>query len=91
MLRLRHARPILLKRYQHLSCTISSLNLKQESTTFQDMTMVGKYLYVRTYQYSLILDYLYQKMLWGKDICQKFRKTHNYMLFNCDELRPFIQ
>jgi hypothetical protein len=21
----------------------------------------------------------------------EFKKSHNYMLFNCDELRPFIQ
>jgi hypothetical protein len=38
---------------------------------FQGMTMVEKRLYVETCQYSLILDDLYQKMLWGEDICQK--------------------
>jgi hypothetical protein len=45
------------------------------------MMMVVKCLQVRTCQYSPILD----------DPLLEFNQAHNYMLFNYDELRPFIQ
>jgi hypothetical protein len=41
ILRFRYARLILLKRSQHLSCTILSLTLEQKSTMFQDMMIGG--------------------------------------------------
>jgi len=65
MLGFRYVRSILLKRYQHLSRTISSLNWEKESIVFQGMTMVVKWLRVRTCQYSPILDDSYKKNCQG--------------------------
>jgi hypothetical protein len=67
-------------------------HLKLRIKRVPNMTTMGKCFRVRTYQYFLILDNLYQKVLRGKYLKKiKFRHAHNYMLFNCDELRSFIQ
>ena len=53
----------------------------------------GQYLQARTCQYSPILDDLYLKnVMSGRCLTEiEFRQAHNYMLFNCNELIPFIQ
>jgi hypothetical protein len=93
MLRLQYVRPILLRRSQHLFHTISSLIWQQESTAFHGMMMVVKCLRVRTCQYSPILDDPHLKnVARGRYLSEiEFKQAHNYVLFNYDELRFFIQ
>jgi len=55
-------RPILLRRSQHLSHTISNLISERVSTVFHGMMMIVKCLQVGTCQYSPILDDPYLKM-----------------------------
>jgi hypothetical protein len=50
------------------------------------MMMVVKCLSVGTYQYSP------KNVVRGRYLSEiEFKQAHNYVLFNCDELRPFIQ
>ena len=62
MLRLRYVRPILLRRSQHLSRTISNLIWEWESISFHGMIMAVKCLLVGTCQYFPILDDPHLKM-----------------------------
>jgi len=54
---------------------------------------MGKCLRVRTCQNSLILDDPYKKNTIMERYLSKikFRQARNYVLFNYDELRPFIR
>ena len=62
MLRLRYVRPILLRRSQHLSRTISNLIWDRETIAVHNMMMAVKCLPVGTCQYSPILDDPHLKM-----------------------------
>jgi len=82
-LRLRYVRPILLRRSQYLSYAISNLIWEWESIAFHDMMMLIFTNYGKPTPKNVIRGRYLSKI--------EFKQAYNYVLFNCDELRYFIQ